>query len=149
MNVFSESEARNLYELLVESVPWNDGVRTRQGKRSRAQCSLELTPDYVQESVMGFVERAFESVHGTVTVACSVYLNYYNNGNDFCPKHKHDETRQIIISLGGTRTMFINGIAHELTNGSVVAFGSEYHEIKRQPTSTGRISIAVFYRLVS
>jgi hypothetical protein len=144
MDFLTDDEATTLYGLLTESVPWTDGVLTRQGKLTRKQCHLESTPDFVQETVVNLLSRVFSHL-GLGNQEVSVYLNYYRDGKDWCPKHRHLGTMQVIVSLGHARTLYIDGTPHRLTNGSVIEFGPEYHEMRSERTSGGRISIVGFY----
>jgi len=82
----------------------------------------------------------------TIFEILSVYFNYYQNGDNYCPKHQHLGIKQIIISLGSSRNLYVNNNKYNLTDGSIFLFGSEYHEIKKQKNITNpRISIVIFY----
>ncbi len=81
----------------------------------------------------------------TMTVVDHVYVNYYRDGNDFCPTHRHKGTEQIIISLGATRRLHVGKRYFELDDGDVIVFGSSNHGVPQESGVTeGRISIAVF-----
>ncbi len=53
--------------------------------------------------------------------------------------------KQLIISLGESRTLTIGSKEYNMENGDVEIFGSSYHSVPKNPEITkGRISIAVF-----
>ena len=140
-------EAEQIYRILKKHVPWNEGVKTRYGKTSRLQCSLDDCQLKIRLPLTNIISKILDR-----NVVLGIYLNYYRNGNDYCPKHKHTDTKQMIISLGSTRVMKINNVDYEINSGDVVLFDDEEHSIDRikedgesRECMEGRISIAVFY----
>ena len=144
-DVIDLKSAKIFGKTLKQKVPWNSGVTTRYGTTSRKQANLEICDEKLQKFVMDNIIQLFNCKYedGNVGIL-DVYLNYYRDGSDFCPKHRHMGTKQMILSLGDERTLIVGNTHHLLKNGSVIFFGDEYHEIKRD-NSGERISIVVFY----
>lgn len=130
------------YNYLRDNIDWIDGVRSRKGFTRKAkplqfgQCEIV---DELLLSALNLMKLDLQSV-----ALCGIYLNYYRNGDDWTPNHSHD-TRQLIISLGTTRTLTIGKNPYNMSNGDVITFGKSLHGVPKEPSITnGRISIAVF-----
>ncbi len=79
-----------------------------------------------------------------------VYLNYYKDNTNWTPNHTHPGTCQIIISLGGTRTLNIAKKSYAMNNGDVAIFGGSIRGVPREEQQVEpRISIAIFSKIVS
>jgi hypothetical protein len=90
--------ATNLYFLLKDNVNWTNGVPSRRYGRSRYQAHLE-EQYLLYETVMPILENIIKTYFPDIRQILSVYLNYYADGNDCCPSHKHEDTQQIILSF--------------------------------------------------
>ena len=139
----------NYLNLIRDSSPWSEGIKSRNGI-SRLQCQYHILPDYIKEIILDLVNEAFTQLNFTRDEnngigIDSIYLNYYRDGNDFCPKHQHLGTKQLLISLGSERNLYINNKVYKLESGSVIIFGEEFHQIKKEENIGERISIVVFY----
>ena len=76
-----------------------------------------------------------------------IYLNYYRDGNDFCPNHSHKDTKQLVLSFGTVRPLTVGKKDYNLKSGDGILFGSSIHGIPQDSDITnGRISIAIFIR---
>lgn len=85
-------------------------MKTRYGKTSRLQCSLDDCQLKIRLPLTKILDR---------------------NGNDYCPKHKHTDTKQMIISFELTRLTKINNVDYEINSGHVILFDDEEHSIDR------------------
>ena len=143
-NFIDRDESLRLFEKLKNEVPWQGGIKTRNGHISRLQCHLAICPFDVQYDIMSVITKIFKSDSISKYVIHGIYLNYYRDGNDYCPSHNHD-TNQCIISLGSTRKLKINNVDYSLETGSLVLFKNEYHSVQKEPNVGPRISIAIFF----
>ena len=75
-----------------------------------------------------------------------IYLNYYETGDMWTPNHNHKGTHQLIISLGGTRTLNVAKKDFKMKSGDTILFGSSIHGVPKEPNSEPRISIAAFMK---
>lgn len=103
----------------------------------------------VNNLVQDVIDRLHLKAH--CNKVTQVYINYYKSGNNGCGRHRHPSTIQVILSFGATRTLRItdgDGITlvdFAMKNGDVAIFGSQYHEVIKEPGQVGeRISIAIF-----
>lgn len=140
----SNESSLNYLNLIRDSSSWSEGIKSRKGV-SRLQCPYHILPDYIQEIILELVNDAFTQLNYICIGIDSIYLNYYRDGNDFCPKHQHLGTKQLLISLGSERNLYIGNKLYKLESGSVITFGEEYHYIKKEENMGERISIVVFY----
>lgn len=129
------------FEYLKDNMAWIDGVRSRNGFTRKAR-PMVLGEDEVLDKIIVDTISALGmsdvGVHG-------IYLNYYRNGEDYTPNHSHPGMKQVVISLGATRTLTISNKSYPLNNGDVIIFGSSIHGVPKDPTCTdARISIALF-----
>jgi alkylated DNA repair dioxygenase AlkB len=133
--------ADEMYKKLRDEVPWTNGIRSRHGV-SRLQYGVSG-----QSPIDGYIQDVVSDVCRSVDFpgfTTGIYLNYYRNGRDYTPSHKHENTYQMIISLGETRTLMIGKKGYDLSSGDVIVFGEQMHSIPKSDTEGGRISIAVF-----
>lgn len=141
-NLINSDYAYSVFYHLRENTTWEDGVMTRQGGFTRKAKALDISDDPIVQTLISQVitqlQIPIQSIYG-------VYLNYYRNGNDYTPNHSHPGTRQIVISLGGTRTFKLGSKIFPVSNGDVCIFGSTTHGVpKDHNVTTERISIALF-----
>ena len=140
-DVINRNEAKALYKYLKFNIDWQDGVYSRTGQ---TRLSAGVNPLKHKRLLAVIVQTLAEFPEYDFTLH-QVYLNYYRDGNDSTPSHKHPNTCQIIISLGACRTLKIATKEYEMTNGSVAIFGPSLHSVPKQPKcKRGRISIALF-----
>ena len=144
--------ASNLYAILESETDWQTGIKSRGVETRKAySCSTFLITSDIDLSVTTLVSDIISKIDlgGDYAIA-GIYLNYYRNGNDWTPNHRHSGTVQMIISLGATRTLDIASKSYVMENGDVIVFGSSLHGVKKDPSVTdGRISIAVFLQPIT
>jgi hypothetical protein len=128
-----------LYEYLRDNIAWEEGIKSKHGfTRLAKSISLSEYPELtaVIADVLG--EKCAEYIiHG-------VYLNYYANGDMHTPNHSHPQTHQLVISLGGTRTLTVGKKSFRMKSGDAILFGSSTHGVSKEEGASGRISIATF-----
>ena len=102
----------------------------------------------VDDIIYGIITDTIDKIGFKKSISIDgIYLNYYRNGSDWCPSHSHKDTKQLVISIGCTRTFKIGKKEYELNNNDAIIFGSSAHEILQDESiKKGRISIAVFYK---
>ena len=139
--ILDKDEASSLYYIIQESLPWQEGIRSRKGF-TRLACPLysmefPLIDDILKKACKEL--SIYSNFHG-------IYVNYYKDGNMWTPNHSHPNTKQIVISLGATRNLKINSKIYSMESGDAIAFGHGIHGVMMQPDiKMGRISIAAFF----
>lgn len=136
--------ADDLFAHLEKNIVWEDGIYSTKAKmvsrKAKALSSLD-------EKLYPVVLLALERFDVDVDKLADVYLNYYRNGKDFAPQHKHPGTTQIVISLGCPRTLNVAKRDFIMQNGDAIIFGSSMHGVVADPDcNEARISIAIFCR---
>ena len=142
-SLIEEEVATNLYNYLEKNIPWVNGIPSRiLGFTRKAFPVTDLSRyPFLAEAIRVAI---MNMMPGNV-VCHGIYLNYYRNGEDYTPQHSHKDTKQLIISLGATRTLKVASKNYSMKNGDVIVFGSSIHGIPKEPeVKEGRISIAVF-----
>lgn len=129
-----------MFNLLKWNIEWEDGVKSKLGFTRKAK------PLYYGEmkELDDIIDIALISLTDTQYVIEGIYLNYYQNGDNFCPSHSHKGTHQLVISLGQTRTLKVGTKNYDMDSGSAIIFGSSSHSVPKDNSVDGRISIAVF-----
>ena len=145
-NKINKKIATQLYTFLKNNIEWDEGVKSRKGFTRLAKALsysslLRVLEDY-PEVVVEIVETIDKYCIRKQCVG--VYLNYYQDGNSWTPNHKHNDTSQIIVSLGATRTLKVGNKELKSKNGDIIVFGSSMHGIAKEDVEEGRISIALF-----
>lgn len=138
----------NLLNFLAANIQWGTGIQTRYGNTTRFQQYYAVCTEEVQQTVLYAIDQGMKKMGFSVeSVQISgIYLNYYRDGKDFYPKHRHFDTNQMVLSLGSTRRLFIGDNFFDLETGSAVFFGDQTHWINSQKSVIGeRISIVVFF----
>lgn len=132
------------YQHLVDNISWENGITSKREGFTRKQKALGFNDDeIVSELIVAALEKT-NIFQGKPAQLGGIYLNWYQNGNDFTPMHKHDSC-QLIISLGATRTLKVGNKNIASGNGDVCVFGKSLHGIPKEPNcNEGRISIALF-----
>lgn len=62
----------------------------------------------------------------------------------YTPNHSHRGTHQLVLSLGGERTLNVGKTEYVMRGGDAIIFGSSVHGVKKEPGAEPRISIATF-----
>jgi hypothetical protein len=136
------------FEYLRDAIKWEEGVKSRSGFTRLAK-SVSMDDDVIRSLVETAVKGISEGKNNIESLALfGVYLNYYKDGSMCTPNHSHPKTTQIIISLGGTRTLNVAKKSYRMKNGDVAIFGSSVHGVPKEDTTEGRISLAVFARML-
>lgn len=139
-SIVDSEEASSMFELLKESIEWEEGVRSKKGFTRKAKAIGPMEYPLILELVGKILHKM-----GKTNYAIShIYLNYYFDGQCWCPAHSHPGTHQLVISLGGTRTLEVNKKKFPMQNGDAILFGSASHGVPKEPGSLPRISIATF-----
>ena len=139
--------ATNLYGFLKDNIIWEEGVRSKKGFTRKAK---SIAPgDYPEIDSM--VSQLLDVVGGGyVYLNLGTYINYYEDGNMWCPNHTHPGTHQIVISLGATRNFVLGKKIIDVNNRDVFFFGSAVHGVPKDPkVKEGRISIAVLLKPIA
>lgn len=132
--------ALSLFLFLKDNIEWEDGIKTRYGECTRKAKPLDHIPPEIN-TIYQIVAKQLPNI-GSVL---GIYINYYADGTHYCPMHTHTNTRQLVISLGATRTFKLGQKTYMMGNGDAILFGSSSHGIPKEPHITdGRISIAIF-----
>ncbi len=138
--LIDEKYATNLYEYLKTHIKWIDGIPSREGFTRKAKPLVFGENQYVDF----IIAEVFKVLAITDVVIYGIYLNYYRDGNDYTPNHNHPGTKQLVISLGTTRTLTMNKNTYNMSNGDVIIFGSSVHGVPKDLNcKEGRISIAL------
>jgi hypothetical protein len=145
-SLIDSSVAKGAFEYLRDNIQWEDGIRSRQGKtrlaKSIALDDNDLVHGLVIEAIKGMaINGSANKLSSLAIYGC--YLNYYQKGS-WTPNHTHPGTCQIIVSLGGTRTLQVGKKNYQMKNGDVAIFGASSHGVPKEETTDERISIAVF-----
>lgn len=137
--LLSSEIATNAYQQLRDTVQWQEGVRSKKGFTRLARGFLPGENALIDELICLAIQKL-----GIDIKLGGIYVNYYKDGTHWTPNHTHPGTKQIIISLGATRTLTISKKDYAMGNGDVAIFGSAVHGIPKRPEVTeGRISIAL------
>lgn len=141
-SILDSDVATGIFEYLRNNISWEESIQSRyQGDTRLGKC-LNQGDDQVVDNVVVYVLSKL----GLTSTFQGIYLNYYRNGNDFCPNHTHPDSRQCVISLGCRRIFMVGKKEYYVNNGDVMVFGSSSHGIPKEPGLIGeRIAIAVFF----
>lgn len=146
-SVIDEVEATTAFEYLQNAIQWEEGIKSKKGFTRLAK-SMRITDDPIVEHIImrtmtSLKEKSKNNFNGQL-VLYGCYLNYYKDGTYWTPNHTHKGTMQIVISLGGTRTLTVGKKEYDMKNGDVAVFGGTVHGVPKQDDSEPRISIAIF-----
>ena len=140
-NYLEASVADNLYAELYK-LPWGPGIKTRFGGETRKAIMVSTTSPLF-DFIMQYVEKAIREYK--IGHVVGFYLNLYENGDMWTPNHVHRGTNQLVLSLGGTRSLKVGDRKYTLENGDCIMFGEHLHGIpKTKKKCAPRISIATF-----
>lgn len=143
-----EEVSNSMLTYFINNIDWGEGIKTRYGNFTRYQAHINECSEDITDSILELIRQCFneQGIDLNTIDIVSIYLNYYRDGNDYCPKHRHEGTNQMLLTLGSSRNLYIDNTKFTLSNGSVIFFGNEYHEVKKEKRCGGpRISIVVFY----
>ena len=145
-DTFTEEASTDLYNNLVSSVRWHDGIRSRNGFTRKAHMVMPTDP--LMTYLCYVVNIALNALPNKPKYEImGIYINYYVDGKMYTPNHSHKGSHQLIISLGATRTLTVGKKEFAMKNGSTIIFGGAVHGVPKEPSIlTGRISIAAFLK---
>jgi hypothetical protein len=140
-NFLSTIEADELFCRLLD-LPWHDSIKTRYGKSTRKAYMVNTTDPIFS---LLYEQIQFLLLDYPIGNILGFYINLYENGDMYTPNHRHHNTNQLILSLGSTRILNIEGQSIECNNGDIIIFGDQLHGVPKTKKNTGiRISIATF-----
>jgi len=139
-SIINKDIADCLFDDLCHSIKWKNEIKSK-GQPTRLSSSVDLEDHpFLNEIVQSIVKKVDLSL-------LSVYLNYYQDGNDWTPNHSHPGTIQFVLSLGGKRTLHVGKKEYPMKSGDGIIFGSSTHGVpKEEGQKEGRISVALFLR---
>lgn len=155
----SPNTAAILYNLLRENIIWK---RFAPSPKSRWVDRWSLKGGTNSAELDFLIECIMAQIHESWPVIIdpdAVFLNYYKDGNDYCPYHRDTYSAHIFtVSLGTTRDILIKangpGRADKITleSGDLYFMShqmqADYQHMipKRKNVSGGRISLVFFAR---
>lgn len=142
-----EPSSKELYVLLKKNIQWENSIYSnRQSRITRKGYSVDMTSsNYVDEIIISIVSSAMGSFNISNIRIYGIYVNYYRDGKDWAPSHKHEDSNQLVISLGVTRQLKVGDKTFSLDSGDIILFGKSNHSLLMDESiNRGRISIAVF-----
>jgi len=143
-NCIDKDESFASFLHLSENINWIDGIPSRVHGFTRKACPLSFGDNEIVDKLIIHALEKINIQQNSYRVY-GIYLNYYRDGNDFTPSHSHQNTDQVVISLGATRELIIGKKSYKMESGDVIMFGSAVHGIPKDLNCTnGRISIAMF-----
>lgn len=138
--LIAEDTATEIFSYLRDNLAWGEGVRSKYGF-TRQAAPMQLGENEILDAI---ILDTFVKLEVTAARLLGIYVNYYRDGNDWCPNHTHKDTKQIVISLGATRHLQVGTKEYPMGNGDVIIFGASLHGVAKEPEcKQGRISIAL------
>lgn len=150
-NYIDKNIASKLYNKLEKEIEWHDGIKSKKGFTRKAYIVPSKSEDIYIPDIDGELEQIIQYAmhkYAQNTQLIGIYLNYYENGTHYTPNHKHEDTIQLIISLGETRTLNVGTKSFSIGNGDLIIFGSSIHGVPKEQNKKGRISIALFLQRI-
>lgn len=146
------------YTTLRDSIKWQESIKSKKGftgtcdqkimdavkKRkglTRLACPFNFGENKIIDNIL---IQTCEKLKIDINSIYGIYVNYYKNGIMWTPSHSHPNSKQLIISLGTTRTLKVGTRNYEMNNGDAIIFGSSQHQVPPSDSEKGRISIACF-----
>jgi len=142
-SVFSKKTSKELYKYFKKNINWND-YKTKTSKRMAGTISSE---DAIVSNILDVVLLVVKKLvpFKNFTIPKEIWLNYYRDGNDSTPSHKHENTIQVIVSFSASRNLKVSSKFYRMRSGDVAIFGSSLHSVPLDnETKKGRISFAFF-----
>lgn len=144
-NVLENQQARDLYKRLKHEIKWHDGIRSKSGFTRKAYAVDNEEP--IAFIINQYIAEVLIKMNKTNYTILGVYLNYYENGDMWTPRHTHKDTHQLVISLGCDRTLQVGKRDYIMRNGDAIIFGSSIHGVAKDASvKKARISIATFMK---
>lgn len=137
----NNEEALNLFTILRDIIEWEDGIPSRKHGFTRKAKPISIGDYPFIDDIITLVLNRITTQNYLIN---HIYLNYYEDGDMFTPNHSHPGTHQLVISLGGTRTLNVATKSYNMKNGDAIIFGSAIHGVPKEDTYEPRISIATF-----
>ena len=145
---FEKAIKSDYYDFLKNNIQWQEGIYSYKKKTMTRLAYNYGFNSLIDPYILQIVNDTLKIIEIANCTILGIYLNYYRNGFDFCPKHSHPKTVQVVISFGCERVFKISNKEYIVKNGDVVIFGSSVHEIVQDENiKDGRISIAVFLEI--
>lgn len=144
-NAVECNESKSLFMILRDVIQWQDGIRSRKGFTRKAKPIAPNSLPLVSETIKNVLKKLNKENY----IIDHIYLNYYETGDMWTPNHSHKGTHQLVISLGGTRTLNVAKKDFKMKSGDAILFGSSIHGVPKEPNSEPRISIATFMKPLS
>lgn len=142
--VIDDTQPKNLYNFLTEVITWDEGIKTRSGESTRLGYAVDM--DVYGEIFQPILDQVLKASGLKNLMIFGLYLNWYKDGSMWTPNHSHGKMKQIVISLGATRTLNVGKKSYPMNNGDVIMFGSITHVVPKEPLiREGRISIACLF----
>ena len=134
-------EALSMFAIIRDMIEWEAGVPSKKHGFTRKGKPMAVDEHpFILNLVTTVLDKITDQKYGI----SHIYLNYYENGNMFTPNHSHKGTHQLVISLGGSRTLEVSKKNYKMENGDAIIFGSAIHGVPKEQTYEPRISIATF-----
>lgn len=127
-----------------DEIKWHDGIRSRNGFTRKAYMVDSENDIELHLELLQMVQTCIQKMTKTKYFIRGIYLNYYEDGNMYTPSHTHPGSHQLVISLGGKRTLTLGKKNIEMENGDAIIFGSTTHGVPKEKNTEPRISIATF-----
>ena len=113
LTLLKDDEAWMYYYTLLHEFQWTDGI-----KNTRKACHYEMgTWDLLDKLIIQSIKNLYDK--SETEFILGVYMNFYRDGNDHAPAHSHPKQKQVIISLGATRTLQIGTKHYNMKNGDI------------------------------
>ena len=141
-NAVDYNESKSLFMILRDVIQWEDGIRSKKGFTRKAKSLSPNSMPLISETI----KKCLKKLNKENYIIDHIYLNYYETGDMWTPNHNHKGTHQLIISLGGTRTLNVAKKGFKMKSGDTILFGSSIHGVPKEPNSEPRISIAAFMK---
>lgn len=142
-----DTEASTLFQVLQTAISWN-----KLNYFKRSICHYEGNVPQLNQIILQVQNNFKRSVEG-------VFLNYYENGNDYAPYHADKyNCDTCLISLGETRILRYKhnttgeNTDYNLANGDLLFIPDEINNnykhslLKRTKITGSRISILLFFK---
>lgn len=143
LNKYFDSDISDyLFNKLIK-LNFGNGIKTRFGGFTRKAIAINETDEIFYE-ITDFIYPLLTNYK--VGNLIGYYINYYENGECYTPQHIHKDTNQLVVSLGDTRTLNVEGKNYKMSHGDVIIFGNQKHGVPKEKNNKerGRISIATF-----
>ena len=146
-SLLADDHATALYEYFRSNIEWDNNIALRNSRNEDYTLktkSIELGSDEIVDSTIRDIISKISIYPYTIY---GIRLNYYRDGDDHTPSHIHTGIVHMILSLGATRTLNLDGENYDIKNGDCVRFGIMKHGVPKEPSCTdGRISMVLYLK---